>query len=75
MAILCRRGSGTIFKKYRKCASGCTLAALACVAEKKRAWELVSQKDGANVADDYVVAMERRYIDRLSVDVMEMRLR
>jgi hypothetical protein len=51
------------------------LAALACVAEQKRAWELVSQKEGANVADDYVEAMERRYIDRLSVDVMEMRLR
>lgn len=51
------------------------LAALACVAEKKQAWELVSQKDGANVADDYVEAMERRYIDRLSVNVIEMRLR
>jgi hypothetical protein len=51
------------------------LAALACVAERKQACELVSQKDRANVADDYVEAMERRYIDRLSVNVIEMRLR
>jgi hypothetical protein len=51
------------------------LAALACAAEKKKVWELLSQKDGASVADDYVEAMERRYIDHLSINVIEMRLR
>jgi len=50
------------------------LAALACAAEKKKVWELLSQSDGANVADDYVEAMERRYIDRLSVNVIARRM-
>jgi len=51
------------------------LAALACADDKKKTWEMVSKTDGKSVADDYVDAMERRYIDRLSVDVIEMRLR
>jgi hypothetical protein len=50
-------------------------AALACPAEKRQTWEIVKQSESAGFADDYVDAMERRYIDRLSVDVMEMRLR
>ena len=51
------------------------LAAMACDAEKKKTWQAVSQQDGANFADDYVDTMERRYIDRLSISIIEMRLR
>ena len=75
MAILCRRRGGTILKSAEGAPVVARLAALACAAEKKKVWELLSQSDGANVADDYVEAMERRYIDRFSVNVIEMRLR
>lgn len=51
------------------------LAALACDAEKKQTVEAVEKRDGPRFADEYVETVERRYIDRLSVDVMERRLR
>jgi hypothetical protein len=51
------------------------LAALACNAEKKQANQAVSQVEGAGFADQYIEAAERHYIDRLSVNVIEMRLR
>jgi hypothetical protein len=51
------------------------LAAQSCVAEKREALAAVSQKEGARFADDYIDTAERYYIDRLAVDVMEMRLR
>jgi len=51
------------------------LAALACAAEKRQVWQAVLQQDGASFAVDFVGTMERRYMDRLSVDVIEMRFR
>ena len=51
------------------------LAALACAAERKQALEAVSQNETAGFAADYIDTTERRHIDRLSVDVIEMRLR
>jgi hypothetical protein len=62
-------------KSTESAAAVAHLAALACTAEKRQTWEIVKQSESASFADDYVDAMERRYIDRLSVDVMEMRLR
>jgi hypothetical protein len=34
-----------------------------------------SKEDGDRFADEWVETIERRYIDHLSVDIMEMRLR
>jgi hypothetical protein len=51
------------------------LAALACNAEKKQANQAVSQVEGAAFADQFIEAAERHYLDRLSVNVIEMRLR
>jgi hypothetical protein len=51
------------------------LAALSCVAEKRKAVQAVAKEDGDRFADEWVETIERRYIDHLSVDVMEMRLR
>jgi hypothetical protein len=51
------------------------LAAIACNAEKKQAAQAVSQVEGAAFADQYIEAAERHYIGRLSVNVIEMRLR
>jgi hypothetical protein len=61
-------------KSKESAAAVARLAALACTAEKRQTWEIVKRSESASFADDYVDAMERRYIDRLSVDVMEMRL-
>jgi hypothetical protein len=51
------------------------LAALACDTEKRQAAEAVTKQDGPRFADEYVETIERRYIDHLSFDVMETRLR
>jgi hypothetical protein len=51
------------------------LAALACVAEKRQAAQAVARQDGERFADEYIDSIERRYIDHLSLDVIEMRLR
>jgi hypothetical protein len=51
------------------------LAALACIDEKKEALQAVTQRDGAGFAADYIDAAEHHYIDRLSVWVIETRLR
>jgi hypothetical protein len=51
------------------------LAALSCAAEKKQVWQAVSQQDSPGFADDYVETSERRYIDVLSVNIIEMRLK
>jgi hypothetical protein len=51
------------------------LAVLACVAERKQAAEAVAQQDGERFAGEYIETLERRYIDKLSIDVLEMRLR
>jgi hypothetical protein len=51
------------------------LAAFACSAEKKPASQAVSQVEGVAFADQYIEAAERYYVDRLSVNVIEMRLR
>ena len=48
---------------------------LACNAEKKQATQAVSQVEGASFADQFIEAAERHYIGRLSVNVIEMRLR
>ena len=50
------------------------LAALSCIAEKRRAAQAIAKEDGDHFADEYVETVERRYIDRLSIDVMEMRV-
>ena len=50
------------------------LVALACSAEKKQAGQAVSQVEGVAFADQYIEAAERYYVDRLSVNVIEMRL-
>ena len=50
------------------------LAALACSAEKKQAAQAVSQIEGVAFADQFIEAAERHYVDRLSVNVIEMRL-
>jgi hypothetical protein len=51
------------------------LAALACHEEKKQASQAISQVEGSSFADQFIEAAERHYVDRLSVNVMEMRLR
>jgi hypothetical protein len=51
------------------------LAALACGAEKTQAVQAVSQSDGVAFAEEYIETAERHYMDRLSVNVVEMRLR
>jgi hypothetical protein len=51
------------------------LAALACVAEKRQAAQAVARQDGEHFADEYIETIERRYIDQLSLNVVEMRLR
>lgn len=51
------------------------LAALACRTEKKEATLAVSQVEGIAFADQFIEAAERHYIDRLSINVIEMRLR
>ena len=51
------------------------LAALACDAEKKEALRAIAERDGNLFAQDYVETAERYYIDRLSINIMEMRLR
>jgi hypothetical protein len=50
------------------------LAALACSAEKKQAIQAVTEVEGVDFAAEYIEAAERYYIDRLSVNVIEMRL-
>jgi hypothetical protein len=50
------------------------LAALACSSEKKQAAQAVSQVEGVAFADQFIEAAERHYVDRLSVNVIEMRL-
>jgi hypothetical protein len=50
------------------------LAALACKEEKKQASQAISQVEGSSFADQFIEAAERHYVDRLSVNVMEMRL-
>ena len=50
------------------------LAALACHAEKKQATQAVSKVEGVSFAEQFIEAAERHYIDRLSVNVIEMRL-
>jgi hypothetical protein len=50
------------------------LAALSCNAEKRKAQEAVSNEDGGRFADEFVETVERRYVDHLSVQIMEMRL-
>jgi hypothetical protein len=50
------------------------LAALACQEEKKQASQAVSLVEGSSFADQFVEAAERHYVDRLSVNVIEMRL-
>lgn len=51
------------------------LAALACHDEKKQASQAIVQVEGAAFGEQYIEAAERYYVDRLSVNVMEMRLR
>jgi hypothetical protein len=51
------------------------LAALSCVAAKKEVWDVVSQQDSPSFADNYVEAIEKHYLDRVAVNVIEMRLR
>jgi hypothetical protein len=51
------------------------LAALACAAEKKQAVQAVARQDSESFAEEYVETIERRYVDQLSLDVIEMRLR
>src|ERR1044072_5456673 len=51
------------------------LAAIACIAEKRKVTEAVAKEDGERFAGEYVDSIERRYIDYLSVDVIELRLR
>lgn len=43
------------------------LAALACAAEKKQVWQVVSVQDSASFADNYVEAVENHYLDRVAV--------
>jgi hypothetical protein len=51
------------------------LAALARAAEKRQAVQAVARQDGERFAEEYVETIERRYIDQLSLNVIEMRLR
>jgi hypothetical protein len=51
------------------------LAALACHPEKKEANQAVSRVEGVAFADQFIEAAERHYVDRLSVTVIEMRVR
>ena len=51
------------------------LAALAYHDEKKQASLAIVQVEGAAFGEQYIEAAERYYVDRLSVNVMEMRLR
>ena len=51
------------------------LATLSCVDERKATLEAVKQVERASFAEDYLETLERRYIDVLSVKVIEMRLR
>ena len=48
---------------------------LSYVAERKASLEAVKQSESATFTEDYIDTLERRYIDTLSVKVMEMRLR
>ncbi|MCK1512943.1 hypothetical protein IVB22_10215 [Bradyrhizobium sp. 190] len=50
------------------------LAALACHDEKTKASQAIVQVEGAAFGEQYIEAAERYYVDRLSVNVMEMRL-
>lgn len=51
------------------------LAAFSCAAERKQATQSVALRDGAHFAEEYIETIERRYIDQLSLDVIELRLR
>ena len=51
------------------------LAALSCHAEKKEANQAVSRVEGVAFADQFIEAAERHYVERLSVTVIEMRVR
>jgi hypothetical protein len=51
------------------------LAALSCATERKQALDAMSRSESAKFADDYVDTAERHYIDVLSVNIIEMRLK
>jgi len=82
-------GNGSDTKQWRSCADAAAaryskssetaqqvarLAALACSAEKKQASQAITQVEGVGFAAEYIEAAERFYVDRLSVNVIEMRL-
>ena len=73
-----RRCGDTAAARYSKSSESAQevarLAALACNAEKKQASQAVSQVEGVSFAEQYIEAAERHYVNRLSVNVMEMRL-
>jgi hypothetical protein len=50
-------------------------AIMSCRAEKQAAWQALSQESGAHFADEFIESAERRYIDLLAIDVIEMRLK
>ncbi|GAU85977.1 hypothetical protein [Bosea sp. BIWAKO-01] len=50
------------------------LAALACAPERKQAAQAVAMQDGESFAEQYVETVEKYYVDRLAVKVIEMRL-
>jgi hypothetical protein len=62
-------------KSAESAAAVARLAALACHEEKKQASQAVVQVEGAAFGEQFIEAAERHYIDRLSVNVMEMRLK
>ena len=51
------------------------LAMLSCVDERKATMEAVKEVEKARFAEDYLETLERRYVDILSIRIMEMRLR
>ena len=61
-------------KSAESAAAAARLAALACVDEKKQVYQMLTQQETASFAEDYVDTVERRYIDGLSVKIIEMRL-
>jgi len=72
----CADATAVRYSKSTESASAVArLAALACHEEKKQASQAVVQAEGAAFGEQFIEAAERYYIDRLSVDVMEMRLK
>ena len=72
----CADAAAVQFSKSNESAQAVArLAALSCSAEKQAASQAVSQTEGSRFASEYIDTVERNYIDRLSVNIIEMRLR